>query len=445
MTPKTSFKDILKIFGDKNCKLLLDEKDFKSKTQKVSWECLKCHNIRQTQIKGFSECKICDKPKYKKRKSKFIYEYVYKQFENEGCKLITTKEEYNVLYNQNKFKGPRQSIDWMCRCQMNKTSPKIENSSFDCFKSYKRCRKCGIKSVKSTGTYDDFCDLLVTEEWTMISPKSEYQNTKTIMNVLTKTGYKTKTSYNRFQQGHRAKIDKDNSERKSHEKAVIDFVEKGFILVGKYINNRDLNEVKCQKGHLFKISYRNMKTNVTGCPVCFKIKYGCPYSIKSKYFRKRMIEIYGTEHAAQVDEIFKRMQESAFSTKMYKFPSGRIDQIQGYEYLCLDYLIHKEKIPEEDIVTGCESMPKIWYTFKNKKCRYYPDIFIPKQNRLVEVKSTYTYQLDKEKNHAKWKKASKKYQFEVYIYDGKKQLVEEWIYKRNDSNNNLLILKFSEM
>jgi hypothetical protein len=51
---------------------------------------------------------------------------------------------------------------------------------------------------------------------------------------------------------------------------------------------------------------------------------------------------------------------------------------------------------------------------------YFPDIYIPKQNLIIEVKSTYTYSKEYDKNIAK-ANATKNtgYNFEFWIYDGK--------------------------
>ena len=42
-------------------------------------------------------------------------------------------------------------------------------------------------------------------------------------------------------------------------------------------------------------------------------------------------------------------------------------------------------------------MPAIWYEMDNIKHRYYPDIFIPCENRIIEVKSTYTLKCELKK------------------------------------------------
>ena len=47
-------------------------------------------------------------------------------------------------------------------------------------------------------------------------------------------------------------------------------------------------------------------------------------------------------------------------------------------------------------------MSEINYIFDNKKRRYLPDIFIPKENILIEVKSEWTLQIHPEKNKLKF-------------------------------------------
>ena len=47
-------------------------------------------------------------------------------------------------------------------------------------------------------------------------------------------------------------------------------------------------------------------------------------------------------------------------------------------------------------------MPTILYQLDNTERRYYPDIFIPKDNIIIEVKSEYTLNKEWDKNQAKF-------------------------------------------
>ena len=56
----------------------------------------------------------------------------------------------------------------------------------------------------------------------------------------------------------------------------------------------------------------------------------------------------------QNKELFRKQQKTSYSKKEYKFPSGKIVTVQGYENLALDILIKQYK--EEDIFTS-EELP----------------------------------------------------------------------------------------
>ena len=80
-----------------------------------------------------------------------------------------------------------------------------------------------------------------------------------------------------------------------------------------------------------------------------------------------------------------------------------------------------EKNDESDIITGCHNVPTIWYNDETgKKHRYYVDIFIPSQNRCIEVKSPWTEQINKDNIFLK-QQAGKElgYNYEIWVYDGK--------------------------
>lgn len=74
------------------------------------------------------------------------------------------------------------------------------------------------------------------------------------------------------------------------------------------------------------------------------------------------------------------------------FLYGKRINIQGYEKVVLDYLQHDLKI--NDIKAGSKDFLSIKY-FYGKQRLYFPDIFIPSMNLVIEVKSDWTY-----KNHA---------------------------------------------
>ena len=137
------------------------------------------------------------------------------------------------------------------------------------------------------------------------------------------------------------------------------------------------------------------------------------------------LENFGVEYPIQNSEIFLKQQNSLYNYKIYTFPSGNETLYQGYEHFCLDYLIYEEKLEEKEIFNNVTDMPEIWYILEGQKRKYYPDIFIPHQNRIIEVKSKYTFEKEKEKNLLK-SLACKElgYKFEFRIYKNNGELLE---------------------
>lgn len=119
----------------------------------------------------------------------------------------------------------------------------------------------------------------------------------------------------------------------------------------------------------------------------------------------------------QDPEIFMKAMTNGFKYRDYQMPSGKIIRIQGYEDMALDELL-SEGIKEHDLLTAKNEVPAIWYEFEGKTRRYYPDIHIPSQNRIVEVKSTFSYIYEEAKNQAKKEACvAAGFSFEFRTYD----------------------------
>lgn len=153
-------------------------------------------------------------------------------------------------------------------------------------------------------------------------------------------------------------------------------------------------------------------------------KYGTEHYSQSKEYKIKYkttaIKKYGVENPTQHPDIMDKIIKSGYLRKQYIFPSGKIEQMQGYEHFALNELIINEKIDETDIIIGAKNVPEIWYFENGKKRRYYVDIYIPSQNKCIEVKSNYTY-TRYEKNNLLKEAAAKNagYNFEFWIYNQK--------------------------
>ena len=106
--------------------------------------------------------------------------------------------------------------------------------------------------------------------------------------------------------------------------------------------------------------------------------------------RLTCIKKYGVENPMQDLSVFNKQGRSNKRFKDYVFPSGNIARIQGFENKAIDELL--KSYNELDIVCSRLLIPKIPYTKLNgRPAKYYPDIYIPKDNLIIEVKSKWTY------------------------------------------------------
>ena len=148
---------------------------------------------------------------------------------------------------------------------------------------------------------------------------------------------------------------------------------------------------------LKSISERKRKTNLE--------KYGYAYPTQSPVLvalrTKNNIEKYGVSNPIQVPEIFEKQQQNMFKTKDYIWKSGDISKVQGYEHLVLMDL---ESLGYcfSQVKTKPSEIPAIFYTHNNKRKRYFPDIYLPEENKIIEVKSKYTNQCNQEINLLKY-------------------------------------------
>lgn len=146
-------------------------------------------------------------------------------------------------------------------------------------------------------------------------------------------------------------------------------------------------------------------------------KYGS-WKERNIYLNKKFQEKYGDglTGAMQVGDFFHTQQESGFKLKTVVI-DGMSVKYRGYELKALQTLL-SEGYDISDIVIG-KGVPTIRYSFDGRDNRvYYPDIFIPKDNRIIEVKSIWTYRRHLDMNLAKEKAVKDAgYIFSFYIMD----------------------------
>jgi hypothetical protein len=135
-------------------------------------------------------------------------------------------------------------------------------------------------------------------------------------------------------------------------------------------------------------NYSNYIRNITKIKV--NEKYGVDNvfmldSIKDK-IKSSFIRKYKVEHALQNQYFFDKSQKSGFKVKEY----NGIKYQGTYE---LDFLIFCEKMNLD-----VSKHKSIIYYHNNKSKIYYPDFYLKQYNLIIEIKSSYYYTKEIEKN-----------------------------------------------
>ena len=145
-------------------------------------------------------------------------------------------------------------------------------------------------------------------------------------------------------------------------------------------------------------------------------------NIKQK-IKETNIKKYNVEHAAQNPDIFEKIQKNSKKYKEYLMPSGIVKKVQGYEPFALDILI--QQYTEEQIKTDRKDIPRIKYIINEKDKYYFPDIYIPHENKIIEVKSTWTYKC-KTDNITLKKDAciEQGYNYEIWCFNSKGEKID---------------------
>jgi hypothetical protein len=178
------------------------------------------------------------------------------------------------------------------------------------------------------------------------------------------------------------------------------------------------------KNSLLNIEIKN-KANKT-----IQEKYGVEYPSQNKEIQDKIIETniqkFGYKNPMQNEEIAEKSCKNCYKTKSYIFPSGKEIKCQGYEPFALQDLI--KMYDENDIITGCKNVPTIWYSdVTGKKRRHYVDVYIPSNNKCIEVKSQWTIK-KKNSNIFEKQNAAKElgYEYEIWVYDSKGNKLETY-------------------
>ena len=149
--------------------------------------------------------------------------------------------------------------------------------------------------------------------------------------------------------------------------------------------------------------------------------------------RATNLEKYGVENVLLNKSTPSKINKGNSSIKDYVLPSGKIIGVRGHEPFALDVLFNELKYKEADVVIHDDysdyAIEIFEYEALNRhQMKYYPDIYVPRENRIIEIKSQWwwngygqeKYRSRLENNLRKRQAViDKGYNYEVWIFENK--------------------------
>lgn len=140
--------------------------------------------------------------------------------------------------------------------------------------------------------------------------------------------------------------------------------------------------------------------------------------------KEKMMELYNCEYGFQNNDIQNKIFKNSFRIKEYKFRSGRITYVMGYENIMLDILI-KNNINEDDLLTNMDCPIILWEDNKKITHKHIPDIYVRSENKIIEVKSEYTASINPENILLKKKYGEMMgFVYKIYVIDKKLKAIK---------------------
>ena len=253
--------------------------------------------------------------------------------------------------------------------------------------------------------------------------------------------YETLIAYNKV-----VAIDKPYKkiDRTPHKCLLCDFGSDGEWLLSPHTYLRTPKCPNCAKYEKYKIKTKEYKRKLRAVhgvrikvlesvpSVLQKVKHKCTVCL-TVWFPRPVHTLRG--HGCPVCHLKNLRAKSIHSLVL----NGECVEVQGFEDFAVDYILNRG-IPEDEIVVASSGkVPTVKYRQGGKLRKHFPDLYLPKQNRIIEVKSLWTFGVLGSskpewfhKNQLKKKAAIKagfKYTLLVFTSEGNRiRLPKQWQY-----------------
>jgi len=307
-------------------------------------------------------------------------------------KVLTTLDDFIIYKNENKY--PQLTMTCL---KNHEFTMKLTSLSNKLTKSnVQLCAQCNIPEISGE-------ELKVREKciklgFTFISFQDRTVSYKCKCENITTTH-----SSNILDKERKAQCPKcqNNSYRNDINNIRIMFEEKGCELLSEYTNRHKPVKYRCICGNEAFIRLSDFIKGKT-CINCKPLKYKATcqelYGVDNMFqldsiketSKLTCLKNHGVEYCMQSPIIYKKAMSSSFHRQKYVNYKAYEWIVQGYEPQCINDLL-VDYDPKDIIAGDTDLIPTCKYKFNNKICTWYPDIYLPIINTLIEVKSTFTY------------------------------------------------------
>ena len=400
----------------------------------------KCTQTLEAFNQGRESCPDCRRNNGRKSttRTKWTLELVKKEFEVRGHILMT--EEYI---------NSTTDMEYICRC---KNPIRCHTSITKLLMGRDNCTACANAKKKHPPLTQEIVRARFAAKEKTLLDDVTYKNTETLMHYKCKCGNEDCwVTVGNMDKGEDACLSCSVKKRET------------TMLARHGVKN-------AMKSEVFKAKARATNTE----------RLGVPYPMMHPDVRAKRVATcwirFGAANPMQNQEVFDKWEKAVMKKSPYIFPSGAEMILQGFEHFAMDKLL-AQGVKEEDLIEGRKNLPNIWYWFdttvsqelrdrrNQRQCaaaaaasnsddtdendelldqrdevhpdderlhRYFTDIYIPSQNKIIEVKCEYTYYRQKARNDCKMLAAvAAGFQAELHIYSRKGELLSIITYNNN--------------
>lgn len=123
------------------------------------------------------------------------------------------------------------------------------------------------------------------------------------------------------------------------------------------------------------------------------VRYGDPTFNNHPKSKITLLQKYGVEYLGHIPNILDNQKR--YKNKPFTFPSGNIYNLVGYEPIAVQKLLDMGYTESDLLLKNRPSIQYFWSANDgfgdNKWHRYHPDIIVISENKIIEVKSIWTY------------------------------------------------------